>query len=1306
DSSANVVRVKLLGPFSVSVGGQTAGPWPRPVAKRLCGLLLVSPERRLSRTAACEALFPRLGPHEALNGLSKALSLAHAALSALGRPGQALIQADRNHIWADPAAHVELDVDVQEERLRRALGAEPGLERDDLLVEALAEEGHLLEDEPLADWAVRPREHLEWTRQEARLALARDRAKGFGRSNPSEVVDAWEACLSHDPSCEEAASALVRVYGAQKRLLLLEAAYGRCHTALEEMGLRTSPALEQLYTASRPAARPQSSRAEASSRPAPRDERRLVTVLFAELTGPVVAGKRFGPEDVRDIVGGALAGVVTHVESLGGTVTSVSGAGLVALFGAPVAHEDDPERALRAAYRSLDSVGGNGGWMLARLGVETGQAVVGPLYGSTSHYGAFGDVVATAAALQSVAKPGSVLVGPATRAAAGGSFLWGPTEEVATSPALKGILATYVERPTARPTGQVGRRGLAGSAPVVGREAELAALHELLRLVTAGKGGVVLVTGEPGLGKTRLVAECRKYFMGWVGAASGRLPLWLEGRAASYAAASPYGLYQQLLAAWLGVVPEEGPSIVRVALDRAMEAVFRREQRDRQTRLLCHLMGLEPTGAEPELSALTPEQLQKATFEALRAVVSKLAGYGPTVLVLEDLHWSDPTSLHLTEEICSLAEEAPLLLFLTRRPEPDPGVSALEAALAADQDLRLSRLELAPLDVGAERQLARWLLGGEAPEPVVDAVSRGVEGNPLFLEERLASLLETGALARDEEGWSLDHNLPEEIPEALERLVRSRIDRLDAGPHDAIVAASVLGPEFSMAALRAATDLDGDLTGALSALCTEGLLTELRKVPEPVYRFRHALIQEATYRGLVSGERRRLHARAAWGLEEATSNRLDEVAAVLGHHFAMAGEAERALHYLERAGDRAASAFANDEAIGSYRYALDLLGRDGADSAWRGTGATVKAGAGLRHKLGAILLLTGRHGEARAALHEGLRMLGGRDDFSSARLHELLGGVEVDCHEYDAALDAYQAAAAVLGNSPGSLGPPALDLWINSYLGQAEVHYWRDETDQMAVALATVHRWLKGVTPRTQLAYSAAQLLLRSVENRERIDEEMLACAKRILAASEGICPPLEIGWRTFVVGYHSLWYGDLDGAEETLTEALSIAERIGSAAIRALGLSYLNLAALRRGDPARVSVLAPQAMEAAYAASRPQYAATAKASLAWVAWKTGRLAEVEALAQDALASWPAASWQPFHWVCLWPLIAVRLAAGKVAGAVEAARQILPAPQQRLPDELEAELQAAIGAWENKAPEQAGETLARALELAQRLRYA
>jgi predicted ATPase/class 3 adenylate cyclase len=1301
----------LLGPFEISLGIRRAGPWPRPTAKRLCELLLVSPGRRVRREAAAEVLFPERSRAVVARALSTALSNARTALSTLGKEVPGLIQADRTYIWADASHPLEVDLDLHQQRLALALGAESGSERDNLLVLALAEEGILLEDEPYADWAIYPRDQLERDRREARLALARDRNKGLGLSTPEAVVQAWEACLSHDPCSEEAACALVRVYAAQKRPGLAEAAYNRCRGALADLGLRASPALEEVYGTTGPVRGPADRRGEDPHGRGPepyKEERRPVTLLFAELSWEPGPGEKLGPEEVRELAGGALAGMVAQVEAMGGIVSSVSGAGLVALFGAPVAHEDDPERALRAAYRSLDSLNDPRGSISARVGVETGQAVVGPLVGSGGHYGAFGEVVARAAALQSVAKRASVLVGPATRAATEGSFLWGPAQEVVISPEATGMVASYLERPKARPVGQAGRRGLASSAPLVGREPELAFLYEVLRQATAGKGGVVLLTGEPGLGKTRLVRECRKLFMAWVGAGSGRLPLWLEGRAAPYASSTPYGLYQQLVAAWLGVVPEDGEEMVRAALKKAMKAVLPNDAAAVRVSLLCRMMGVEPTDAGPALSRLNPEQLQAATFDALRAVVRRLAAHGPTVLVLEDLHWADPTSLRLTEEVCSVTKEAPLLLVLTRRPEPDPGVSALEAALAADKDLELLTLVLSPLAQAAERDLARSLLSEGAADDVIVAVSRGVEGNPLFLEERLSSLLETGALANDGTGWRLDHGLSQEVPEALERLVRSRIDRLDLGLHDAIVAASVLGAEFSLGALRVVTDLDGDLASALSVLCAGGLLTEMRKVPEPAYRFRHGLIQEATYRGLVSDERRRLHARAAWGLEAASGPRLEEVSGVLGNHFALAGETERATHYLEIAGDRAASAFANDEAIASYRYALAVADRAAEAGSAPWTDASAKA-ITVRARLADVLLRTGRYEEAREALHDALGLVAGDNRREAARLTALFGKVEIADHRYDQALAAFDAAEELMGEHPEEQDQATADLWLEVQLdGRAYVHYWRNEPDEGAAAIARARPVVESRgTPARRRTFHMNFALQKMRENRYRVDDETLSSMRAALAAAREEGDEQGIALTLFTLGFALLWYGDLDGAQCNMGESLAIVERTGDLVLRARCLCYLNVTALRRHDVDAVRSLAPQAIRAATAASYPEYVAMAKAAQAWAAWVSDRPEEVIALSNEALELWhTSAAAYSWYWICLWPLISVRLAVDEVGEAVEAARQLLVPPQQRLPEELEAAVQAAIDAWEQGELRSATESLTGAVELARQSRYA
>jgi DNA-binding SARP family transcriptional activator/class 3 adenylate cyclase len=605
------VRVRLLGPFRLSLGPLEVSAWPRPTAKRLVELVLISPGGRVTRDLACEALFPEHGAREANRALIKALSMARDALAGLGGLGEQLLCSDRDNIWVGPGAALEVDAERHEEALRAALAMSPGQARDDQLVAALAEDATLLAEEPYADWAIGPRDRLDGLRQQARLALARDRAKGSGRPGPEAVIEAWEDCLEYDRTCEEAAAALVRAYGAQGLRPLALRAYERCRKGLEELGLRPSPALEEVGAGTVSIPYPTGPRRSLAT---VNDERRVVSVLFAEVMA-VPGALKEDPEELRDVVGDALTSAITAIEGLGGTVTSVSGAGLQALFGAPEAHEDDPERAVRAAFHALSESVGPAAPVL-RVGVETGPAIVGlaPIEaGAGSYYRIVGAVVSAAAALQSVANAGSVLVGPTTRAATEGLFEWGPTEEVLLAKEAKPLVGAYLQRP--RATAPARQLRLGGRGPLVGREAELSALVTVLRNTQEGHGSVVVIEGEPGLGKTRLIQECRKRFMAWVGARSGRLPLWAEGRCASYASTSPYNLYRQLVASWAGVAPDQPEAIVGPALERALVAVMG----DRELwPVLARMMDL---AAGAQLAPMRPADRQRATFAALRGLL-------------------------------------------------------------------------------------------------------------------------------------------------------------------------------------------------------------------------------------------------------------------------------------------------------------------------------------------------------------------------------------------------------------------------------------------------------------------------------------------------------------------------------------------------------------------------------------------------------------------------------------------------------------------------------------------------------------
>ncbi len=475
------------------------------------------------------------------------------------------------------------------------------------------------------------------------------------------------------------------------------------------------------------------------------------------------------------------------------------------------------------------------------------------------------------------------------------------------------------------------------------------------------------------------------------------------------------------------------------------------------------MMGLPAGVGEAHLAQMSPAELQNMTFRAVRSVLSHLVQHGPTVLALEDLHWSDPTSLRLTAELATLASIGPLLILATRRPEPDPGVGELEAELAADLARPFHVLQLLPLHKGAEQALARSLLGGAVDDEVLQAVCQGVDGNPLFLEERLASLLDTGALERDHAGWRFAPTNANAVPEVLERLIRSRTDRLSPAAREAIVAASVLGEEAERSAINAVCELDGALDTALSELVAGGLLVEARSQPEPLYRFHHALIRDATYHGLLRSQRRQLHARAAWHLEANAAERLADVAAVLGHHFAAAGEDDRAVHYLEVAGDRADQIFANEEAIAQYRRALAITSGEGIgseDARTSGTWEREVAAARLCEKLTDLLLFIDRFEEARLAGLAGLSVVRPEDLQQAGRLHYLLGKVEFQEAHFDSALAYFVAAEELIGKPGLDDDQEWVELWLELQLDERWLIYDERKDFERCAALTETSRLL------------------------------------------------------------------------------------------------------------------------------------------------------------------------------------------------------------------------------------------------------
>jgi ABC-type oligopeptide transport system substrate-binding subunit/class 3 adenylate cyclase len=671
--------------------------------------------------------------------------------------------------------------------------------------------------------------------------------------------------------------------------------------------------------------------------PTMREERKAVTALNADIVGSTALGERLDAEEARLVVGEAVSRMVAAVEALGGTVKDLAGDGILALFGAPAAHEDDAERAVLAALRIASDLVAYGDEVAAawgienlgvRVGVNTGSVVLGPVGGgSRVEYGAVGDPINTAARLQAAAAPGTVLVGEPTHRLVEPLFDWDGPRHLTVKGKEDEVVAYEVTGIRATP----GRaRGVLGiETRFVGRATELAAARESAEAVLGGTGSILFVTGEAGIGKSRLVAELRAVVEE---ADAPRQPLWLEGRCVSYGESLPYWPFRDILRDWLGLSMQEPELRVRVSLRRQLDRLFGDRALDFHP-YLGAILGLTPEPeSAPRLAELSPEAFQYRTFEVVRALLERLAEERPIVVAIDDLHWADATSLQLTEHLLGVTDTAAVLLVLEQRPERDRPSWRLKALAAERFPHRHHELSLDALPGDAHRELLRSLVGeGTLPEPVERRILASAEGNPFYLEELVGTLVDTKVLVREDGGWRFDHDAEIVIPPTVEKVILARIDRLDDSHRQLLTAASVLGRTFGLPLLQGVTGENGSLQDSLNALQRVDLIREARRWPEPEFRFKHALIQEAAYRTLLASQRKELHQKAAEWLEGEYAGGEDEVLGLLAHHWLAADDEEKAVRYLTRAGDRARLEWALDEAIGHYRALLPLLERRGAD---------------------------------------------------------------------------------------------------------------------------------------------------------------------------------------------------------------------------------------------------------------------------------------------------------------------------------------------------------------------------------------
>jgi class 3 adenylate cyclase len=631
------------------------------------------------------------------------------------------------------------------------------------------------------------------------------------------------------------------------------------------------------------------------------DELRPVSALFADIVGSTALAEHLAAEDFRALIGGCVDRMCRAVEQFGGVIDAYMGDGIAAFFGFPTANEHDADRAARAALSIVSSIDGYAAevrkeWALpdlrVRIGVNSGQVAIGVVGGAERHPVALGDTMNVAARLQTAAAPGTIVIGAATARKLGGRFLVAPLGHIAVRGRQTPVEALRLLR--ARPEGA--RRE---PRALVGRGDEKARLAVAAEALRAGRGQFVLVGGGPGIGKTRL--------LDWFRGHLGDEVTWLEGQCASYGGQPSYFPFTEALRRWVADDRAARPTML-ARRGIAPEAV------PYFATLLSASSGLEADDVPRD----PPGEFDAGVRGAYAGWLHGLCEQRPVVVAVHDVHWADRCTLELAESLLDLVADAPLLVVATSRLEPDSHDRRLRERAHLITPDRVVELELGPLTDGEADQLLSDLAPGELAAEARREVIARAEGNPLYLEQVLRSLLETGGLT-PRRTWAL--TVPAaQLPSGLESLLMARIAALPRDSRRLAQVAAVIGRSFSPAVLALVDSLE-DVERDLARLLRADIIRETRSIPNREYAFTHGLLREAALSTLTRARRRELYRIVADASERAFADSVENELERLAFYRARGGDLPGALDYLERAANRANSLRAYTQSIDLWRRA-------------------------------------------------------------------------------------------------------------------------------------------------------------------------------------------------------------------------------------------------------------------------------------------------------------------------------------------------------------------------------------------------
>jgi DNA-binding SARP family transcriptional activator/class 3 adenylate cyclase len=886
-TEAGTLEFRLLGPLEARLDDR-----PLPLGgvrqRALLALLLLRANEVVSRDRLIDELWRDHAPESAANALAALVARLRRVL-----PADVLVTRSGGYeARVEPDALDLLRFERLAEQGSRALAAGDAARAAEQLHAALS----LWRGPPLADFTYAPfAESTIGRLEELRLSVLENRIDAdLALGRHGDLAGELQTLLLEHPLRERLRGQLMlALYRSGRQADALEAYRDGRATLLDELGIDPSPALQELEQAilrQDPSVRAAAPAPVVDSPPATDDAVhavdggvRTITILFADIVGMVALAERFAPDEVLALVGGCVTLMSLAAEEYGGTVQAYEGDAICVYFGVPAAHENDPERAARAALRILELVGDyardvEDAWgvtgFAVRLSINTGRAAVGMVGGANRQALAFGEVGTIAARLRSAAEPGTILVGETTARRLAHRFAFEPLGEIEVRGREAPVAVSRLLAPSTRAPTSAGTTS-------VGREHETTVLRDVVDDVVSGRGRVVVVSGAAGIGKTRLVGELRSL--------AGEQVTWLEGRCLSYGGLARWP-FVEILLGWLAAEVGE-PEIAIRTKARARLGTLLGERLDEVLAPLGPLLGLR---SESETAAEETDRIPDAYLRWLEA----LAAERPVVVVLEDVQWADAPTRELAEAVMELTDRAAVAVVLTEEPIAASEGAALRRRASGDYAHRTTEVSLGPLAETAAEEFLTGILGDDVESGVRTRLVREAEGNPLYLEE-LARAFQEGALEPRGRTWTISMRSPELLPPTLENLLLARIDRLAAGPRRLAQTAAAIGRTFPVGVLTHA--VGHDVAEELASLFRTEIVRELRRYPDFECEFTHGLLQEVALSTLTAAGRRDLYARVAAAFEEVYAGDLDDHLERLAHYHAQAGNLPTALEYAERA---------------------------------------------------------------------------------------------------------------------------------------------------------------------------------------------------------------------------------------------------------------------------------------------------------------------------------------------------------------------------------------------------------------------